>query len=77
MKIYNILKYTIALLLLIVNINAQVVTNTAVLFSTVTQADNSTVPIPIPVEIVRTNGRITELRLNIGNDASTADFVIL
>jgi hypothetical protein len=77
MKIYNIPKYIIALLLLIVNINAQVVTNTAVLSSIVTQSDNTTVPIQIPVDVVRTNGRIAELRLNISNVASNAKLINL
>ena len=77
MKIYNIPKYIIALLLLIVNINAQVVTNTAVLSSIVTQSDNTTVPIQIPVDVVRTNGRIAELRVNISNVASNAKLINL
>ena len=75
MKFY--IKYIVALLFLIININAQVVTNTAVLHSTVTQSDNSTIPVSIPVEIVRTNGRIAELRLNISNVAANAKFVNL
>lgn len=75
MKFY--IKYIVALLFLIININAQVVTNTAVLHSTVTQSNNSTIPVSIPVEIVRTNGRIAELRLNISNVAANAKFVNL
>ncbi len=78
MKIYSGLINVIALLFLIVNINAQVVTNTAVLYSTVTQADNSVVPsVPIPVTIVRTNGKIAELSLNISNVSQNAKIVNL
>ena len=78
MKIYSSLINVIALLFLIVNINAQVVTNTAVLYSTVTQADNSVVPsVPIPVTIVRTNGKIAELSLNISNVSQNAKIVNL
>ena len=73
MKVLNLLKLFIALLFLIVNINAQVVTNTATLYSSVTQADNTIVPsVPIPITIVRTNGRITEISLNIGNVSSVS-----
>jgi hypothetical protein len=73
MKVLNLLKWFIALLFLIVNINAQVVTNTATLYSSVTQADNTVVPsVPIPITIVRTNGRIAEISLNIGNVSQNA-----
>jgi hypothetical protein len=73
MKVLNLLKLFIALLFLIVNINAQVVTNTATLYSSVTQADNTIVPsVPIPITIVRTNGRIAEISLNIGNVSQNA-----
>ena len=77
MKIYNILKCFIALLFLIVNINAQVVTNTATLYSNVTQADNSVITVPIPITIVRTNGRIAELSLNISNVSQNAQKINL
>lgn len=62
---------------LIVNINAQVITNTAVLSSVITQSDNTTLSTQIPIEVVRTNGRIAELRINISSVASNAKFVNL
>ena len=76
MKFY--IQYIVALLFLIVNINAQVVTNTAVLYSTVTQADNTLLPsVPISITVVRTNGKISELSLNISNVSQNAKFINL
>ena len=77
MKISNLLKLIVALLFLIVNINAQVVTNTAVLYSSITQADNTIVSVPIPIEVVRTDGKVAELRLNIGNVSASAKLLNL
>jgi hypothetical protein len=75
-KIFTIL--LISFLLSILKLNAQTVTNTAILYSSVTQADNTIAPsVPIPITIVRTNGRIVELSLNISNVSQNAQKINL
>ena len=77
MNSLKLFKCIVALLFLIVNLNAQVITNTATLYSNVTQADNSVITVPIPITVVRTNGRIAELSLNISNVSQNAQKINL
>jgi hypothetical protein len=71
------IKFLIISLFFVINLYSQVVTNTATLYSNVTQADNSIITVPIPITIVRTNGRIAELSLNISNVSQNAQKINL
>jgi len=71
------IKLLIISLFFVFNLYSQVVTNTATLYSNITQADNSIITVPIPITIVRTNGRIAELSLNISNVSQNAQKINL
>jgi len=51
---------------------SQTITNTATLYGTFNEANGQTIPVSIPVDIVRSNGKIQELQLNISNVTQTA-----
>ena len=66
----SIKKYLVSFILMMfctLFVFSQTSTNSAVLYGTFTQSNSQSATVPIPVEIVRQDNKILELRLNISN----------
>ena len=72
MKYTKYILFVLLSVFLSINTYSQIVTNSATLYGVVKEQNGNTVTVPIPLEVVRTNGMVMELRLNITNVSQTA-----